>query len=871
MAVAYTDNIGLGRSLPLDSRYCTVEDTTGGYKLYDSDRDAREKVVRESRYKGLTVGIKKSITDPTTGRSIEVVEEWWWRKGIENGDLEIKTLGSSFDGVANGISLGNADPNNNKIILGGTLNQATKIETSSTNTLAITNLQTPTATSGYSLVAVDNSTDTAKVGILRKFDFVTISTAVVGPTNGIKRFTVSDSDTTNSINIGLGGDLTKPTTEIIGTDIANQSLSFEIKETTGNKLYNKFALNKDSLTIESGSNSSTNSISSLAIYKSNTNLWTTNYNSTAYNANASWNDSHSWAQTTDAQSFKIFDNVVKTTRTEAVLGHYYDERVGSDAWQDTWTGGHTLVSGKVYTLRTKKSGDSFPATLGTTYPGTSASPNTSGWVFTSNGTQPTTWTNGSVVDGYYPKIDFDTRSAMVKLYETNAGRGQVLIRARTTSVESNSVILGSPDSNYPDDPFGNTYRSEYALMFGYSNVIQSPSGQTPTNNIILGRGNRIGSISSLNTPVSSFIIGEGNIAQYGFTGAMGTSINNYARYSYGIGYALTIPESLSYTFFNTSTSNNATNTNLVSGVFQIGMFNNPIGADFNRLQYYPVGYKTSGTTTDPTVRTGYLQTPVFSIGSGVQGTETAAFNNNVFNVMSNGTVKVYDGIDAKYGTYGVTLPQWATNGWTATTGRTFTKGFKYKIGTYGFCIVANASSTGTTITGTMSGTPTGTGLPLRVGAAVEFVSGTGSILAQTKIASIIPAGTTPSTGSVTFTVDVAPAIALSGATIRIGDNFNNIIGNPVDTSNPTITDQGVGIIWGSRNTTGCVFIAQATTGTSPILWQYGSSIVQVGRPPATDTTVGTIGYNLETNAVEVFCGDTNAGGTGWRQITTTAV
>jgi hypothetical protein len=179
-------------------------------------------------------------------------------------------------------------------------------------------------------------------------------------------------------------------------------------------------------------------------------LW--NYNSSAFNAQAKYLIAHPWIGTMAAGTeFQILDYCHTVNANSATLQSYYDERVGSPFWNQSWSSAVISiapvnpipfpgwVNGDYYTLRTKEVGDNFPLGMGTTVSGT---PNTSGWVFISNGTSPTTWTNGSIIDGDYPVIDLDARNASVITDRQGvAGAGRVAINASRTDIDSKIRIL----------------------------------------------------------------------------------------------------------------------------------------------------------------------------------------------------------------------------------------------------------------------------------------------------------------------------------------------------------------------------------------------------------------------------------------------
>jgi hypothetical protein len=231
-------------------------------------------------------------------------------------------------------------------------------------------------------------------------------------------------------------------------------------------------------------------------------MWTNDYSSYAYEAQTRYLNAHPWLGSIDSShTFQIFDGVAFSNANGAYLARYYDERANAENWQDTynnkssltagktytlvayksgddftgivytavsgtinttgwkftytsgtpttWTnnsilsdsdgnrlsGANTLINAKVYTLTSLAGGDDFTNGLGTTISG---SPTTPPWVFTSNGTQPATWTNGSVVEGDYPYIPEDQKAsrfvAEVATSGTFSGKGVLSARANSLDV-----------------------------------------------------------------------------------------------------------------------------------------------------------------------------------------------------------------------------------------------------------------------------------------------------------------------------------------------------------------------------------------------------------------------------------------------------
>ena len=272
---------------------------------------------------------------------------------------------------------------------------------------------------------------------------------------------VANADNGLSLTTGyvkLGGALTQATTNITGS---NQSLNFYLNS-DANDRYTQFLSNKFFGIIQSGdlpnAITSSGSMSRLVIFKSTGGIWTNNYSSNAYEAQTRflqqypWTNNPSYNPSTgtptpppldDAHSFQIYDDLISTNQSSALISHYYDERVGSSNWQETYTSNFgNLTIGKVYTLRTKATGDNFPSTLALSTK--SGSANTTGWVFVYSGNASgAIWTNGSIIDGDFPKITNDPKFSIVSCQVGDspgdyAGLGTVYIRGNGLLI--NSVI-----------------------------------------------------------------------------------------------------------------------------------------------------------------------------------------------------------------------------------------------------------------------------------------------------------------------------------------------------------------------------------------------------------------------------------------------
>ena len=201
MSVGYQDNFKVGSPKPIDSRYGYDDLTNGQYRLYTNTAEAITSILPTFRYQGLTVAINNG----------NKAEEWWFRDNINT--LVKKTSGAGGD-VENGLSI---NPANDKIRLGGTLNQVTTIGTSSTNTLSITGLEA-SSSNVYSITLDAN-------GRLYKSDYVSAILAE----NGL---------TKTGNKIILGGSLNQDTT----INLATKVLTFSA--TAANDNPSKIEVNK---------------------------------------------------------------------------------------------------------------------------------------------------------------------------------------------------------------------------------------------------------------------------------------------------------------------------------------------------------------------------------------------------------------------------------------------------------------------------------------------------------------------------------------------------------------------------------------------------------------------------------------------------
>lgn len=261
------------------------------------------------------------------------------------------------------------------------------------------------------------------------------SGAVAGAKNGL---TLDTGDG----NIKLGGTITENTTV---SNTAGNGLLFNFTDSTR---FSQININKFNPYMQAGDlpnawqTATGGAKSRVLVFKSSSVMWTNNYTSYAYEADQRWTAANPWApaNSNNVYGFQMFDNLVSTNTTSAILAHYYDERVGNPNWQDTYTssvGFPGWINGKTYTLREKKGSDSFPGTMGTTVSGT---PNTTGWVFVSNGTPPTTWTNGSIVDGDYPVITVSQKYSSIICQEAPSGdyanKGVIYVKGNALIVDT---------------------------------------------------------------------------------------------------------------------------------------------------------------------------------------------------------------------------------------------------------------------------------------------------------------------------------------------------------------------------------------------------------------------------------------------------
>lgn len=393
MSIILNDNIDVRAPKPADARFGTsISGTTG---FYATTSAANAAIPTYQRYIGLTVGIRVG-SNP--------IQEYWYANGINDADLVIKS--GTVSGAGSGLNLSSGVIN-----LGGTLTSPTTLVTSATNTLSLTGLTSTSTPSTF--LTIDPS------GAITSSGYSGVAT------NILTNLTADNGLTKTGNNIKLGGTLTAQTAIVLG----NNQLLFTGADSS---VYGYGSFTKSSAILETGdrfSTTPTGSFTRIISFKSSAALWLTNYDSPAYNAQANWIAAHPWITFNPINNFQVIDQIHAASKTSAILAHYYDERVGSPNWEDSWysdtdPGFPGWISTKVYTLRTLEAGDVFQIGMGSTISGTAGAP---GWVFTSNGNGPTTWTNQSRVDGDYPVIEFAQNSSRVICDEDSLGNGRIKV------------------------------------------------------------------------------------------------------------------------------------------------------------------------------------------------------------------------------------------------------------------------------------------------------------------------------------------------------------------------------------------------------------------------------------------------------------
>ena len=396
MSIILNDNIDARAPKPTDSRFGTsISGTTG---FYATTSDANAAIPTYQRYIGLTVGIRVG-SNP--------IQEYWYANGINDADLVIKS--GTVSGAGNGLTLSSGTIN-----LGGTLTSPTTLSTSSTNTLSLTGLVTESSPLTFLTIS--------STGVITMSGYSGVAT------NILTNLTVDNGLTKTGNNIRLGGNLTTATTITLGTNqlLLSGSDSSKYSTATFTSSANILQTGDQFATVPTGS------FTRIISFKNSAALWLTNYTSPAYNAQANWIAAHPWITFNPANNFQVIDEIHTVSRSSAILAHYFDERVGSSNWIDSWyspidPGFPGWISGETYTLTTLEAGDVFQ--LGMASSTRDGIPGSAGWVFVSNGVGPTIWNNGSRVDGDYPTIDFAQNSSRVICDEDSLGNGRVKVDA----------------------------------------------------------------------------------------------------------------------------------------------------------------------------------------------------------------------------------------------------------------------------------------------------------------------------------------------------------------------------------------------------------------------------------------------------------
>jgi hypothetical protein len=524
-----------------------------------------------------------------------------------SGVIRKTTIASIISGISanNGISISGGI-----IQLSGPLIKPTTVTTDAVNTLTLAGLQTD---ANPDFIVTETT-----AGVVRR-----ISTASLGAILGTP-ITANNGLTKTGNNIELGGTLIK------NTNVNMNGFTFTLADYTDPSIYSFLIGNKSVQYLQAGDQiavTPTGSVTRTIVFKSSAATWLTNYTSSAYNAQANWEAAHPWVVMDSLHNFQVVDYIHSVNRTSAFLAHYYDERVGNANWQETWyssaeytadTGLATLKSGDYFTIANYDPADDFSPSVDSIYSGTI---NTNGCVFIANGTAPI-WT-ASKIEGDFPVVDFDTRSAFV-ITRAESGIGRVNTRSKVLYGEHDYISIGN--NSIPTQKWG--------VAVG-------------TNNTLAGGGENgfaAGALNTLSSGSSSYAIGESNTIANGNSGALGFSISNQGTRSHAIGYDLDIPSA---------------NT----GTLQVGSYNN-IGAVDYLLEF------------------GVSSYPTFSVGNGTQSGVDPAEKLNIFHVMKSGFVKSKDGHDARAGQRGMLPPQWTDSGWVATGGQTFDGGAKYIITQY---------------------------------------------------------------------------------------------------------------------------------------------------------------------------------------------
>jgi len=413
MAIILNDNVDTRAPKPSDSRFGTsISGTTG---FYATTSAANTAIPSYQRYIGLTVGIRVG-SNP--------IQEYWYANGIADLDLVPKT--GTVGNAGNGLTLSSGTIN-----LGGTLTSPTTLVTSTLNTLSLTGLVTNASPTTFLTLSPSGA--------------ITMSGSSGIATSILANLTVDNGLTKTANNIQLGGTLITSTIVTLGT---NQMLFIG----SDSSVYGYASFTRNSLIFEAGDQSvavPTGSYTRIIGFKSSAAIWLTNYASPADNAQSNWIAAHPWVTFTTAENFQILDQIHAVNKNSAVMGHYYDERVGNSNWADSWyddtdPGFPGWLVGETYTLTTLEAGDDFPLSMASST--RSGIPGSAGWVFVSNGNPPTTWSNGSRVDGDFPTIEFAQNSSRIICDEDSLGNGRVKVDAIdtvfTSSIDQRTATRG---------------------------------------------------------------------------------------------------------------------------------------------------------------------------------------------------------------------------------------------------------------------------------------------------------------------------------------------------------------------------------------------------------------------------------------------
>lgn len=316
----------------------------------------------------------------------------------------------------------------NNIQLGGELIQETSITTSFAYTLSLLGLVNNINPDYF--ITQDSS------GVVTTSSYSTIVSSV--STSVIANVTANNGLTKTGSTIKLGGTLLQNTT----IDTNNYSLGISDSDGT---IYSYANLSKSANVFESGDDivaNPTGSFVRAVTFKSSGATSLTNYASSAYDAQATWEAAHPWVVMDALHNFQIFDNIYAVNRASAFIYHYYDERVNNANWDETWyslvdytadTGLPALNAGDYFTIANYVPGDDFSMSATSIYSGTM---NTTGCVFLSNGVAPT-WT-ASRIDGDFPTISLDVTASAV-ITDDDSGTGRIRLIGEDTYLKSTTT------------------------------------------------------------------------------------------------------------------------------------------------------------------------------------------------------------------------------------------------------------------------------------------------------------------------------------------------------------------------------------------------------------------------------------------------